>query len=151
MLSEIIATIVGGLLTYGGGKYINRLQKMTCRFIAEDVQSKITVSINGNKYNNVYIKEYLLTNTTNRDIESFTVIFSFDESASIIECHSKSKEGIDWQKVTVDKNHSNRVIARVSAFNRKDKITFYIRVGNVSDNQCVITESGCVGFRIVQK
>ena len=151
MLSEIIATILGGLLTYGGSKFINRLQIMKCFLVSDDVQSKITVSIGGEDYNNVYLKEYLLINTTNRDINSFTVIFTFDKSASVIECHSRSKEGTDWQKVSRDTSNAYMAIANITSFNRNDKVSFVFRVGNVTTNQCVITESDCIGFKIVQK
>lgn len=148
MLSEIISAVVGGLLSYGGSKFINRLQKMKCQLVSDDIQSKITVSIDGVSYNNVYFKEFLLTNTTNRDLDKFKVVFSFDETASVIECHSKSKEGNDWLSMVVDNNNSNKVIADVSSFNRGDKITFYIRVGNVTNNMTEITESDCTGFKI---
>lgn len=148
MISEIIAAIVGGLLTYGGSRFTNRLQKMKCHLILDDIQSKISIPIDGIVYNNVYSKEFLLVNTTSKDIDAFDVIFTFDPASSIIECHSKSKEGIDWHTISQDKRNPNIAIAKVKDFNRKDEISFFFRVGNVTDNQCVCTESGCTGFKI---
>lgn len=119
--------------------------------VLDDVQSKITIQINGKNYDNVYLKEFVLTNTTNKDYEKFNVIFTFDSSAKVLECHSESKEGFDWQKISRHNSEENKAVATVKNFNRKDTIKYIIRVANITNNKCDVIESGSIGFRIRKK
>ena len=67
MWSEIIAAAVGSLMTFIGYKYKNRVQTMKCYMHPDDILSKISSVIDGVEYNNIYIKEFTLKNTTNKD------------------------------------------------------------------------------------
>ena len=98
--------------------------------------------------NSYIITQNFIASVVNKDIESFMVIISFDNNASVIEFHNDSKEGNDWHHMHIDPKYKNRVLAKVVNFNRDDTIRFRIRVGDVTVNNCKVVESGCTGFKI---
>ena len=148
---SIISVAIGVFLKIGYDRNTKKIQKMTCSQVTEEVQSILQVLIKNNKYNNVYYKEYKLKNTTNIDIKEFKTIFLFDDTATIIECSSLSKEGFNEQMIYIDSNNKNKAIAIVQNFNRKESITYKFTIGNVTHNSCTIVETGATGFKIEMK
>lgn len=142
----------GSLLTMAGQKFFGRLQKMSCYFIEDDVLSKIPQrDANGEITQNVHKKQFRLKNTTNSDISKFKVIFQFDMSSKIIECYSRSKEGIDHHRIKKDSRLPNQAVATVSNYNRGDVIDFYFTVVDVTENSNNVRESDAIGFKIICK
>ena len=152
-LKQIITFCSGGLggsiLTLLAQKYAHRLQTMKCFYLEDDIQSKIPLAIeDGKMFNNVYCKRFLIKNTTNSDIEHFKIIFQFDNSGSIIDCSTSSKEGINHHKIKCLPRNKNAAEATINNFNRNEEIEFYFRLGDISINEYYIKEKDCIGFKI---
>lgn len=151
---KLILTFFGGglsgsILTNVLQKYNNRLQTMKCYYLEDDIQSKIPLAIeDGTMFNNVYFKRFLIKNTTNKDIEHFKIIFQFDNSGSIIDCSTSSKEGVNHHKIRRLAHNRNAAEAIISNFNRNEEIEFHFRLGDISKNEYYIKEKDCVGFKI---
>ena len=82
MIETILAILLGGVGGTVGTifytKYNNRIQKMHCYCIDEDIMSKLPITNDdGTTHQNIYTKEFVLKNTTNSDQKDFRVIFEF--------------------------------------------------------------------------
>ena len=127
----------------------NKVQKMMCYYLDDEVLAKIPGRYDNNTmHENIYCKKYKLVNTTNKDISVFKVIFQFDSSAEILECHSQSKEGYNRQRIRKNKHNKNEAEAIVKNFNRNDAIEYVFRIANITDNAYYITECNSIGFKI---
>ena len=141
--------LAGSILTVIVQYYRGRLQKMKCEFYEEDILSKIPLT--GDVYepaNNLYLKRFRITNSTNRDIERFKIMFQFDPSAKIIAGSTSSKEGINYHKVKTNNRNKNVAEVAVSNFNRKEQIEVTFRIADISNNIYYIKEMECTGFKI---
>lgn len=155
ILGKIYPYLLGGIggagLTFVTNKISNRMQKMHCLHVNDDVISRIPVlSVNGEQHQNVYYKEFKLVNTTNKDIAKFKVIFEFDAESKIIKHSTFLKTGKDTLKPKSLKN-SNEITYEIKNFNRKDYVKFYFDIANISKGYCNVTEADCLGFLIVTK
>lgn len=151
---KYIGTLIGGglggsILTNIINKYSHRLQTMKCYYLEDDIQSKIPLAVeDGTMFNNVYFKRFLIKNTTNKDIEQFKIIFQFDNSGSIIDCSTSSKEGVNFHKIKRLSRNKNAAEASINNFNRGEEIEFVFRLGDISKNEYYIKEKDCIGFKI---
>ena len=151
---ELLGTFVGGglggsILTNVIQRHIHRLQTMKCYYLEDDIQSKLPLATeDGTMFNNVYFKRFLIKNTTNRDIEHFKIIFQFDNSGSIIDCSTSSKEGVNHHKIKRLSRNKNAAEATINNFNRGEAIEFVFRLGDISKNEYYIKEKDCTGFKI---
>ena len=145
-----IAGLFGGsALTITYQKFSGRLQKMSCYYMQDEILSRIPQqNENGSINQNLHYKQFRLKNTTNFDIKDFKVIFQFDLGSTIQECYSKSKEGIDVQRIRKNNRSSNQAEATIKNFNRGDKIDFFFSVANVIENSYYVSESKALGFKI---
>lgn len=141
----------GALINQLCTSYRNRLQKMKCYYIEDDVQSKLPVQIDRKQYENVCLKKFRVTNTTNRDIEKFAVRFVFDLKATIIDYSSHTKGGDSQSSIRIDAIRKNECKVYVEDFNRGDKLLVNLRVANVTDNSYYVTELGSTGFKVICK
>jgi hypothetical protein len=155
-LTTILPYLTGG----AGGAVItlcvnwmrNRVQKMTCRYIRDEVLSKLPiVQDDGTTHDNIYCKHFELINTTNFDIEKFTIVFQFDKNSIILEYIDITKTGEGKHKMRRTNKKMNECKAFITNFIRGDKIKFAFKVANVSDGACVVIEDDCVRFKIKQK
>ncbi|MDH7912591.1 hypothetical protein [Winogradskyella sp. SYSU M77433] len=154
MGETILGIILGGLGgTFGTifyNRYNNRIQKMHCYCIDEDIMSKLPITNDdGTTHQNIYTKEFLLKNTTNSDQKDFRVIFEFDVGAIILKHTNKSKVGTDTFSKRLPKE--NEYSVRIKDFNRGDEVKFIFEIANITDNHINITEANCIGFKIVHK
>lgn len=118
----------------------------------DDILSKIPQrDANGDMRENVHKKLFRLKNTTNIDIKNFSVVFQFDRSSTITECYTRSKEGIDYQRIKRNNRLHNQADATIKNFNRGDTIDFHITVANVTENKYYVRESDSTGFKILCK
>jgi hypothetical protein len=153
-MTGTLLTLIGGglggsLLTVGYNSIKNRMQKMECHYIDDDVLSKIPQkNEDDTAHQNVHCKNFKVKNTTNKDIQEFKVIFQFDSSAIILECYSRSKEGYNRQKIRKNKNNNNEAEALIKQFNRGDSIEYTFRIANITENKYYVTECNCMGFKI---
>lgn len=156
MIDTILLTLLGGLggsiLTIGYKSVRNRIQKMECHYLEDDILSKIPQKNDNNTINqNVHCKRFKVINTTNQDLQEFKVIFQFDATATILESYSQSKEGYNRQRIRTNRNNSNEAEALVKQFNRGDSIEYTFKIANISENKYYVTESNCTGFKITCK
>ena len=141
--------IGGAMLNNWYNKKRTSMQTMMCYYMDDEILSKIPQKHEDNTiHQNVYCKTFSVVNTTNRDISEFKVIFQFDATSKILECYSRSKEGYNRQKITVNKNNANEAFATIKHFNRTDKIEYVFQIADITDNKYYITESNCIGFKI---
>lgn len=153
-MNQTILTLIGGGLSGSLFTYIYqgikcKMQIMECHYIEDDILSKVPQQNENNTiHKNVYCKTFKVKNTTNRDINKFKVIFQFDQTATILECYSRSKEGYNRQKIRKNKNNPNESHAIIQQFNRGDEIQYVFKIANISDNKYYVTECECVGFKI---
>lgn len=138
--------IAGACFTQLCSLYRNRVQKMKCYYLEDDVQFKITCKIGDMSYGNMHLKKFKITNTTNKDIDKFSVRFVFDLQSVIIDYSSHSKAG--YTKVAPKEDKPNECILRVNDFNRGDNVDVAIRIGNIGNNNYYITELESTGFRM---
>lgn len=153
-MTTILLTLIGGglggsLLTLGYNSIRNRLQRMECYYLEDDVLSKIPQIQDDNIiHQNVYYKRFQVKNTTNKDISEFKILFQFDSTAEVLDCYSQSKEGYNRQRIRKNKGNPNEAEALVRNFNRGDSIEYVFQIANVSDNKYYVTECSCIGFKI---
>lgn len=130
-------------------KYNGKLQTMSCYYMEDDVLSKIPQrNASGSLTQNVHKKHFRLKNTTNMDIKRFKVVFQFDMSSNITDCYSRSKEGINRQRIKKNNRLLNQAEASIENFNRGDIIDFHITVVNVTENEYYVREFDAIGFKI---
>jgi hypothetical protein len=149
ILPYLLSGIGGALIMLTYNKISARLQKMHCLIHDEDIISKIPVIAEGESHENIYTKTFHLINTTNKDIKSFKVIFEFDANSKIIKNDTFCKEGKNILRPKLTK--PNERTWTIKNFNRKDIIKFYFDIANISKNVINVTESECIGFKIVVK
>ncbi len=149
IIIAVVGAVVGAMVTIIAQWLSNRLQKMECHYLEDDILSKIPHQASDNStQENLYCKRFRIINTTNRDIESFKVIFQFDPTSKLTEYYSQSKEGFDVQKVYKNSYFSNQAEAVIENFIRDDEIDFVFKIANIKENQYYVTESKCTGFKI---
>ena len=147
----LLGGIGGASLTLIRNGISNRIQKMQCHYIDDEVISRIPVqSNNGEHHENIYYKEFKLINTTNKDIQKFKVIFEFDADSKIIKHSTFLKTGKDSLKPKGFKNQ-NEISYEIKNFNRNDYAKFYFDIANISNGHCNVTEADSLGFRIITK
>lgn len=154
-IGKLIPYLLGGVggasLTFVTNKVSNKMQRMKCYFIDDEVISRIPVSsATGEEHKNIYYKEFKLINTTNKDIQKFKIIFEFDADSKIIKHSTFSKNGKDILKPKKTKK-LNELVFEINNFNRKDYVKFYFDIANVSRGHLNVTESECLGFCIKVK
>lgn len=154
VLQSILPFLAGGafgsVITILYNNHKNKIQKMYCHCIDEDVMSKIPITNDdGTTHQNIYTKEFELKNTTNKDQNDFQIIFEFDAGAIITKHTHISKVGTDNYKSRLIKD--NEYLARIKNFNRNDSVKFIFEIANITVNHINITEAKCTGFKIVHK
>lgn len=143
--------LAGAVFTHLGNNYRNRVQKMRFVYLEDDEQSKLPITIDGTMYTNLHMKKFQLKNTTNRDIDRFSVRFVFDMQAVIIDYVSHTKAGDSKTNITKAEGKENECVLKVEDFNRGDKVDVTVRVGNITDNAYYVTEMNSTGFRLSRK
>ena len=92
-ISFVSGGLGGAILTNLSNKYKNRVQRMYCYYLEDEVQSKIVVDVDGRPYDNMYRKKFKIKNTTNKDFKSFSIRFVFDAQSKIVDYSSHTKAG----------------------------------------------------------
>jgi hypothetical protein len=157
-MADILTTILpyltggaaGATITIFYGKHKNKIQKMECHYIEDDVISRLPIATEeGDTHQNFFSKKFCLRNTTNSDHKEFTVIFEFDINAKILRHTDSTKGGIDRLKKKLLK--PNEYSVTIKNFNRNDEVKFLFEIANISADLVNVTEDDCVGFKIVIK
>ena len=141
--------LAGASLTMAITTYRNRIQRMTCHYIDDDVITRIPVVTDQGEHQNIHTKEFKLVNTTNRDIVQFRIIFEFDAQSKVLRHDTFCKTGKNSHKAKLLKE--NEVSFIIKNFNRGDYSKFKFDIANLNHDIFNITESECVGFKIISK
>lgn len=141
---------LGSVFTFMVNIYRNKIQKMHCCYIEDDIMSKVPILNNdGSINNNLHTKKFILKNTTNIDHETFGIIFEFDKTSKIIRDTNSTKSGID--KLSKSYTKDNEYFATIRNLNRKEEVEFTFVIANITEDRINITETNCRGFKIVYK
>ena len=80
--SGIGCTIFGAFINSKYTNYQNRIQKIKCYYLEDEILLKIPMKDENDVIrNNIHCKKFKITNTANRDFDSLKIIFQFDPSA----------------------------------------------------------------------
>ncbi len=151
---KVLAALLGGglagsIITFLVNKFSNRIQKMHCHYIDDDVITKIPIITETGEHKNIYTKEFKLINTTNKDCEQFNIIFEFEASSKILKHDTFSKTGKNYFEAVLFKE--NECCFTIRNFNRKDTMKFKFDIANLNKDEFNITEADCIGFKIILK
>lgn len=141
--------LAGALLTLTITAYRNRKQRMCCHYIDDDIITKIPVVTEQGEHFNIHTKEFKLTNTTNKDIAQFRILFEFDAQSKILKNDTFSKTGKNTLKSKLLK--PNECSFSIRNFNRGDEIKFKFDIANIDKDVYNITEADSIGFMIIVK
>lgn len=127
--------------------YRNRIQKLECQFIEDDVISRLPVTFDTGQHQNLHSKKFIIKNTTNRDIESIKVVFEFEPQSIITKWRSYSKAGQDIPKgrITSEKNECYFVLKYI---NRGEEVEVYFEIANINQDVINVTEMDCTGIKV---
>lgn len=145
--SFLTGGLAGAILNNIISNYKNRIQKLECCYIDDDIISQLPITFGTTKHNNLHSKKFVITNTTNKDIDSIKIIFEFDNKAVVTKSTSYSKAGtnIPKGKIYSKKNECQFVIKH---FNRTEKVEIYLEIGNVTDDIFNVTEQNVTGIKV---
>jgi len=139
----------GAIITIVVNIIRNRIQKMRCYYVDDDVITRIPVVIGQSKHQKIDTKEFKLVNTTNKDHQKFKIIFEFDAQSTILKHDTWSKTGKNFHKVSLSK--PNECAFSIKNFNRGDDIRFNFEIANLNRDVYNVTEAECIGFKIIVK
>lgn len=151
VISIITSFFTGGLAGAGLKHYLdyrkNKIQKLECHYLEDEVISKLPVVYEDTTHENLHRKAFKIINTTNQDIPEVKVIFSFPKESIVAKWKSYSKVGdnIPKGKIYQKKNECQFVIKH---FNRKEEIEIILEIGNLKDDKFNITELNITGVKI---
>jgi hypothetical protein len=125
----------------------NKIQKLDCNYIEDEVISKLPINVGDTTHNNLHSKKFIIVNTTNRDITEIKIVFSFEPTAIVAKWNSYSKAGVDIPKgnVYAKRNECHFVIKH---FNRNEEIEVNLEIANVNEDKFNITELNITGVKV---
>ena len=147
VLSFIGGGFSGAIFKTFMDKHNNKIQKLDCNYIEDEVISKLPINVGDTTHNNLHSKKFKIVNTTNQDITSIKVVFSFEPTAVVAKWNSYSKAGVDIPKgnVYAKRNECHFVIKN---FNRKEVIEVNLEIANVVEDKFNITELDIKGVKV---
>lgn len=147
IVSFLSGGLAGAIVNNLNIRFRNKIQKLECRYVDDEVISKLPIDYGDTKHDNLHSKSFVITNTTNRDIDQVKVIFEFDPQAVIAKWTSYSKAGanIPKGKVYGKKNECQFIIKH---FNRKEKVEIELEIANITEDRFNVTELDITGIKI---
>ena len=147
VISFISGGFAGAIFKTIVDNYNNKIQKLDCNYIEDEVISKLPINYGDTTHNNLHSKKFKIVNTTNRDITEIKIVFSFEPTAIVAKWNSYSKAGVDIPKGKVysKRNECHFVIKN---FNRKEEIEVNLEIGNVTEDKFNVTELNVTGIKV---
>lgn len=127
--------------------YKNKIQKLQCCYVDDDIISKLPVEFGETKHENLHSKSFEIINSTNMDIPEITINFEFETTAVVTKCVSYSKAGLNIPKGKIN-NKKNECQFVVTHFNRKDKIEISFEIADITEDKFNVTELKVTGIKI---
>jgi hypothetical protein len=146
VFSFLSGGLAGAVLKHFIDKHNNKLQYMECHHVEDEVISKLPIVYCEANHTNLYSKKYKIVNTTNKDIPSIKIQFSFETQSTIAKCTSYSKEGTDVPKVKINKK--NECNFTVTNFNRNEIVEIHLELGNIMEDKFNVTELDVLGVKV---
>ncbi|MFV9482296.1 hypothetical protein ACNI3T_00585 [Christiangramia sp. ASW11-125] len=150
--SDIASFVSGGLagatLKHFVDIYRNRIQTLKCYHTNDEVISTIPAVFSTGQHENLYSKEFKIKNTTNQDLATINITFSFEPVAEITKVQTESKWGLDIPKGNVYPGKKNECVLKIKNFNRNDEIEVLMEIANLETHNFNIQESKCLGIKI---
>jgi hypothetical protein len=145
--SFLTGGLAGAIVNNTISSYKNRIQKFECCYVDDDIISKLPIDFGETKHSNLHSKKFIITNTTNRDLDSIKVIFEFESSSVVTKWTSYSKAGanIPKGKIYSKKNECHFVLKH---FNRNEKVEVYLEIGNITEDKFNVTEQNITGVQV---
>jgi len=148
LLTFVSGGFAGALFKHIVDHYRNRIQTIKCHYVDDETISKIPATFSTGQHENLFSKEFKILNTTNRDIPTINIAFTFEPLAEITKIQTSSKWGIDVPKGKIKTGKKNECLFTIKNFNRKDEIDVYIEVANLDTHDFNIQESNCIGMQV---
>lgn len=127
-------------------KYNNKIQRLDCHYIEDEVISKLPIAYEDTTHDNLHAKKFKIFNTTNKDIAEVKIVFSFEPQAIIAKCNSYSKAGADVPKGKLNKKNECSFV--IKNFNREEFVEVYFEIGNVQQDIFNIIELDIIGVKV---
>lgn len=147
VVSFLTGGFAGAVLNNLVANHKNKIQKLDCSYIDDEVISKLPISFENIQHQNLHSKSFKITNTTNKDIPQIKVIFEFESNSVVTKSTSYSKAGtnIPKGKVYSKKNECHFVIKH---FNRKEEVEINLEIANITEDKFNVTELNITGIKI---
>lgn len=147
IVSFLSGGLAGAILNNIITAHKNKIQKLECCYIDDDIISKLPIDFGDTKHDNLHSKSFVITNTTNQDIEQIKIIFEFEPQAVVTKSTSYSKAGtnIPKGKVYSKKNECQFVLKN---FNRKEKVEIDLEIANITEDKFNVTELNVKGIKV---
>ncbi len=147
IVSFLSGGLAGAIFKHFVDRYRNRIQKLECRYIEDEIISKLPVDYEDTTHNNLHSKKFKIVNTTNIDIDEIKIVFSFEPQSVVAKWTSYSKAGNDIPKGrTYNKKNECQFI--IKHFNRNEEVEIYLEIGNVNNDRFNITEMNITGVKV---
>ncbi|CAM1346951.1 hypothetical protein [Tenacibaculum insulae] len=146
IVSFLSGGLAGAIFKHFVDKQKNKIQKLECRYLEDEVISKLPIAYEDTTHNNLHSKKFEIVNTTNIDIAEIKIVFSFESESVVAKWTTYSKAGnnIPKGRIYTRKNECQFIIKN---FNRKEKVEVYLEIGNVNQDKFNITELNITGIK----
>lgn len=147
VVSFLTGGLAGAILNNLIINHKNKIQKLECSYVDDDIISKLPVEFGQTKHENLHSKSFEITNTTNKDITEIKIIFEFETTAVVTKWVSYSKAGVNIPKGKTF-NKKNECQFLIKHFNRNEKIEITLEIANVSEDKFNVTELNVTGIKV---
>ena len=147
IVSFLSGGLAGAFLKHLLDLHKNKIQHLDCYYLEDEVISKLPIVYEDTKHNNLHFKKFKIVNTTNLDIDSIKIVFSFPKDSIVAKWESYSKAGLNIPKGNIyqKKNECQFVLKH---FNRKEEIEINLEIGNLREDKFNITELNITGVKV---
>lgn len=144
IVSFLSGGLAGAIFKHFIDRNKNKIQKLECRYLEDDVISKLPIEYEDTTHKNLHSKKFEIVNTTNFDIPEIKIVFSFEPESVVAKwiTYSKAGNNLPKGKIYSRKNECQFIIKH---FNREEKVEVYLEIGNVDQDKFNITELNITG------
>ncbi len=139
--------LAGAIFNHFVSKSKNKIQKLNCFYIEDEIISKLPISFGDQTHNNLHSKKFIINNSTNIDIGQIKIVFEFEPKSIVTKWKSYSKAGHDIPKGKIY-SKQNQCEFIIKNFNRTEEIEIYLEIGNVEEDKFNVTELNITGVKV---
>lgn len=147
IVSFLTGGLAGAILNNLLATHKNKIQQLECCYVDDEVISKLPILFGEMQHDNLYSKSFVISNTTNRDIDQIKVVFEFEPAAVVTKSTSYSKAGTNIPKgQTYNKKNECHFVFK--HFNRKENVEINLEIANITEDKFNVTELNVTGIKI---